>query len=139
VARNTPDLCVTQPYGDGDTVFVIHGNGFMPFTPVTITLVHVGHSRDRPMTDLQGSFNYAIDQGHYFFRGQIPAGTYRVLATGSGGRSATISFTVHPTPPPPPPSGSPPPAGFPSGASPSGSPPPGYPFGPPPSGQAAPA
>jgi hypothetical protein len=133
VARKTPDLCVSQPFGDSDTVFVIHGNGFAPFTPVTISLVGVGRSRDRPMTDLQGSFNYAIDQGHYFFRGLIPPGTYSVLVTGSGGGSATISFTVHPPAPSPPPSESPPP-GFPPGPPPSG-----FPSEPPPSGQAAPA
>jgi hypothetical protein len=138
VARTTPDLCVSQPFGDSDTVFVVHGNGFLPFTPITVNLVGVGSSRDRPLTDLQGSFNYAIDQGHYFFRGSIPPGTYSVLVTGSGGRSATISFTVHPPAPGPPPSGSPPP-GYPSGPPPSGPPPSGFPTGPPPSGQAAPA
>ncbi|HUN37705.1 MAG TPA: serine/threonine-protein kinase [Trebonia sp.] len=134
VLRKTPDLCVSQPFGDGHTVFVIHGNGFLPFTPVTISLVGVGNSRDRPLTDLQGTFNYAIDQGHMFFRGLIPPGTYSVLVTGSGGRKAAASFTVYP-PAPPPPSGSPPPSGPP----PSGSPPPGFPGGPPPSGQAAPS
>jgi hypothetical protein len=134
VLRKTPDLCVSQPFGDGHTMFVVHGNGFLPFTQVTLSLVGVGSSRVRPVTDLQGTFNYVIDQGHYFFRGLIPPGAYSVLVTGSGGRKATISFTVYP-PAPPPPSGSPPPSGFP----PSGPPPPGFPPGQPPSGQAAPA
>jgi serine/threonine protein kinase len=133
LAGKAPKLCVTQPLGDGDTVFVVHGNGFVPFTPVTISLVGVGSSRDHPVTDLLGSFNYAIDQGHAFFRGQIPPGTYEVLATGSAGRSATISFIVHPPVPPPGPSGSPPPSGSESGPPPSGPPP----SGPPPSGQEA--
>jgi hypothetical protein len=141
VASKTPNLCVTQPFGDSNTVFVIHGNGFLPFTPVTISLVGVGISRDHPVADLQGTFNYAIDQGHYFFRGQIPPGNYSVLATGSGGRRATISFSVHPPPVPGPgPSGSAPPSGSlsgppPSGAPPSGPPPSGDPAGPPPSGE----
>jgi serine/threonine protein kinase len=135
VLRKTPDLCVSQPFGDGHTAFVVHGNGFLPFTQVTLSLVGVGSSRDRPVTDMQGTFNYAIDQGHYFFRGLMPPGTYSVLVTGSGGRRATVSFTVYP-PAPPPPSGSPLP---PSGLPPSGPPPSGFPPGPSPSGQAAPA
>jgi serine/threonine protein kinase len=138
-ASRTADLCVSQPFGDSDTVFVIHGNGFLPFTQVTVSLVGVRSSRDHPTTDMQGSFNYAIDQGHYFFRGSMPPGTYSVLVTGAGGRSASVSFTVHPPAPGPPPSGSPPPSGFPSGPPPSGAPPSGFPSGPPPSGQAAPA
>jgi len=57
------------------------------------------------VADLQGTFNYAIDQGHRFFRGPIPPGTYSVVVTGSGGRSARASFLVNqPGPPPPPPS-----------------------------------
>ncbi|HTU75918.1 MAG TPA: serine/threonine-protein kinase [Trebonia sp.] len=134
VASNTPDLCVSQPFGDSDTVFVIHGNGFLPFTQVTVSLADGRSSRDHPTTDLQGSFNYAIDQGHYFFRGPIPPGTYGVRVTGAGGRSATVSFTVHPPAPAPPPSGSPPPSGYPFGPPPSGPPPSGFPTGPPPSG-----
>ncbi len=131
VESSTPRLCISQPYGDSNTIFVIHGNGFMPFTSVTVSLVGVRASRDHPLTDLEGTFNYAIDQGHYFFQDSIPPGTYTVLVTGSGGRKATISFTVNPVPPAPPPSGV-----LPTGPPPSGSPPSGFPSGPPPSGQA---
>jgi serine/threonine protein kinase len=102
---STPDLCVSQPYGDGDTVFVLHGNGFARFERVTVRIVGVGTSRDHPLADLQGTFNYAIDQGHEFFPGSIPAGTYQVVVTGPGGRSATTSFRVSDadsSPPPPP-------------------------------------
>jgi len=91
---STPDLCVSQPFGDGDTVFVIHGNGFDAFKRVTVKIVGVGVARDHPLADLQGTFNYAIDQGHEFFPGSIPPGSYRVVVTGPGGRSATISFRV---------------------------------------------
>ena len=91
---STPELCVSQPYGDGDTVFVIHGNGFAPFKRVAVKIIGVRVSRDHPLADLQGTFNYAIDQGHEFFAGSIPPGTYRVVVTGPGGRSATTSFRV---------------------------------------------
>jgi hypothetical protein len=102
-----PKLVVSQPNGDGDTVFVVHGSGFVPFTPVRIELVGVGISPDRPVTDRKGTFNYAIDQGHVFFRGLIPVGEYQVVALGARGRQASTSFQVVPLGPPG--SGSPPP------------------------------
>jgi serine/threonine protein kinase len=98
----TPVVCVSQPYGDGDTVYIIHGTGFVPFTPVTVTLDGVGASSDHPLTDLQGTFNYAIDQGHQFFRGPIPPGVYHVVVTAAGGRKASVSFTVNGANGPPP-------------------------------------
>ncbi|MGH3250477.1 MAG: serine/threonine protein kinase, partial [Trebonia sp.] len=91
----TPELCVSQPFGDGDTVYVIHGTGFPQFVTVTVKLVGVGMSPDHPVTDLQGSFNYAIDQGHRFFRGPIPPGTYEAVATAPGGRGTSVSFRVN--------------------------------------------
>ena len=103
----TPVICVSQPYGDGYTDYVIHGSGFQTFTQVTLTLVGVGTSPLKPMTDLQGAFNYVIDQGHRFFQGPIPVGVYQVMATESGGHSATARFRVYPAhggPPPGPPS-----------------------------------
>jgi serine/threonine protein kinase len=100
---STPQLCVSQPYGDGYTAYVIHGSGFAPFTQVTVRLVGVGVSAYHPVADMQGTFNYAIDQGHYFFTGPIPPRSYTVVVTGSGGRTASASFLVHPpgTGPPP--------------------------------------
>ena len=91
----TPELCMSQPYGDGDTVFVIHGTGFRPFVTVTVTLVGVGVSPDHPVTDLQGTFNYAFDQGHHFFSGTIPPGDYKVTVTASGEHSASATFQVN--------------------------------------------
>ena len=92
----TPVICVSQPYGDGYTVYIIHGTGFVPHTSVTVALDGVGVSPDRPVTDMQGTFNYAIDQAHVFFHGPIPPGVYHVTATASSGRTATVSFTVNP-------------------------------------------
>jgi serine/threonine protein kinase len=100
----TPQLCVSQPWGDGYTVFVIHGNGYQPFTQVTVKLNRAGVSSAQVTTDRQGSFNYAIDQGHYFFKGLIPPGTYQVTVTGQGEQSVSASFRVYAagTAPPPP-------------------------------------
>jgi hypothetical protein len=86
---------VSQPFGDGDTVFIIHGTGFRRFVTVKVTLVGVGVSPDHPVTDLQGAFNYAIDQGHRFFSGPIPPGDYKVVVTASGEHSASASFQVN--------------------------------------------
>ncbi len=55
-------------------------------------------------------FNYAFDQGHHFFSGQIPIGTYRAVAAAPGQGSATASFRVYPAgsvPPLPTPGGPP--------------------------------
>jgi serine/threonine protein kinase len=109
----TPELCLSQPYGDGDTVYVIHGSGFAPFEPVMVSLDGKGvPSPDRPVTDEQGTFNYAIDQGHVFFHAAIPPGTYHVLVTASGERGVTASFRVYPagTEPRPAPQSGPPPS-----------------------------
>jgi serine/threonine protein kinase len=89
-----PELCLVQPYGDGNTVYVIYGEGFAARKRVTIRLVGVGVSPDPPVADSKGTFYYAIDQGHYFFPGAIPVGTYKVVVTGPGKRSASTSFLV---------------------------------------------
>jgi len=95
-AGSAPQLCVSQPYGDTATVYVVHGSGFAPGTPVTVRLAGVGVSPEHPVADRLGTFNYAIDQGHYFFRGAIPPGTYSAVVTAPGGRSARASFRVYP-------------------------------------------
>jgi hypothetical protein len=109
VNTSTPGLCVSQPYGDGNTSYVIHGNGFPPGAPVTVSLAGVGTSRFRPVADQSGTFNYVIDQGHDFFPGPIPPGTYRAVAVDTGGQSASVSFRVYlsqpPSSQPPPPPG----------------------------------
>ncbi len=103
---------------------MIHGSGFAPLTRITVTLAHHGVSPVRLVVDDAGTFNYAINQGHEFFAGPIPAGSYQVVVTGVGGRHASARFTVRP-----PGSGGPPPAG-------GGTPPAGG--GPPPAGGGTP-
>jgi hypothetical protein len=46
-----------------------------------------------------GTFNYAVNQGHEFFAGQLPPGVYQIVVTGPGGRHAQASFRVNPPPP----------------------------------------
>lgn len=105
----TPRLVLNQPFGDGHTVFVVHGSGFKPLTPVRIEIVGRGFSPDRLIADQKGTFNYAIDQGHAFYPGLIPVGYHKVVAVGAGRRRASVSFQVVPlgqplsgVPPPPP-------------------------------------
>jgi hypothetical protein len=100
VPSGTPQVCVSQAYGDGLTVFIVHGSGYPPDRPVTISLSGVGPSPERPVTDRQGTFSYAIDQGHYFFRGQIPLGKYTAVVTAPGVPSASVRFQVGTGPPP---------------------------------------
>jgi serine/threonine protein kinase len=95
-SQSGPQLCISQPFGDGDTVFIIHGVGFSPGSRVTVTLAGVGSSPDHPVADGAGMFNYAVDQGHVFFSGEIPSGTYHVLAKDAAGGDASASFRVFP-------------------------------------------
>jgi Protein kinase domain len=112
VTGGPPRLCVGQPWGDGVTVFILHGSGFTPYTRVTVTIAG-GHAVPVTVTaNNAGMFNYAIDQGHHFFPGLIPVGTYTAAAAAPGRGSVTASFRVYPAgsvPPLPPPPG--PPAG----------------------------
>jgi hypothetical protein len=88
-----------QPIGDPDTVFLIHGTGWVPLSRVTVTLAGHGESPVRPVVDLQGTFNYAVNQGHEFFRRGVPPGVYHVVVNGPGGRRARAQFQVHALPP----------------------------------------
>jgi hypothetical protein len=112
----TPELQVNQSFGDGNTVFVLHGSGLRPGLPVTVTLAGRGTSPDRPFADRVGTFNYAINQAHEFFRGQLPAGHYLVVVSQSGVPRLDVRFQVGQGPPGPPggrPPGGPPPGGGP--------------------------
>jgi Protein kinase domain len=105
-----PELCVSQPWGDGGTVYIIHGTGYAPDVLVTLTLrgTHVLPAQVR--ADDTGMFNYAVDQGHHFFPGLIPTGTYSAVVTAPGDASTTASFRVYPAgsvPPLPTPQGPP--------------------------------
>jgi hypothetical protein len=99
----SPHIAVLQPVGDPATVFLLHGTGWAPLTRVTVTLARRGgpsvRSPIRPVVDLQGTFNYAINQGHEFSARGIPPGVYDVVVTGPGGRQSRAHFQVHPMPP----------------------------------------
>jgi Protein kinase domain len=96
--RGSPQIVMLQPIGDPATVFLIHGTGWVPQSHVTVTLAGRGQSPVRPVVDLQGTFNYAVNQGHEWFPRQIPPGVYQIVVTGPGGRRARASFRVNPLP-----------------------------------------
>jgi serine/threonine protein kinase len=105
-----PQIAFYQTFGDSNTVFVLHGEGWQPGQAVTVSLS--GRvSPMHPIVDEAGTFSYAINQDHEFFRGGLPPGTYHVLVTARSGARATATFTVHPALPGAPGGGSPPPGG----------------------------
>jgi Protein kinase domain len=105
-----PQIAFYQTFGDSNTVFVLHGVGWRAGQKVTVALS--GRvSPEHPVVDGEGTFSYAVNQDHEFFRGGLPLGSYRVVVTAPDGARATASFVVQPGPggtggPPP---GSPPP------------------------------
>jgi serine/threonine protein kinase len=117
---STPTILLNQDSGDGSTVFVLHGSGWIPGRRVTVAMTGRGTSPDRPTVDQRGTFNYAINQNHEFYPGPMPPGSHEIVVTESGGGEARTSFRV--VIPPPPPGSPPPPAGSPP--PPAGSPPP---------------
>jgi len=106
-----PQIVMLQPIGDPDTIFLIHGTGWVPLSRVTVTLAGHGVSPIRPVVDMKGTFNYAVNQGHEFFPRRLPPGVYHVVVTGPGGRRAAARFQVNP-----PPAGQGPPTGQAAGA-----------------------
>jgi hypothetical protein len=107
----SPEIRMLQPMGDPDTIFLIHGTGWVPRSRVTVTLAGHGTSPVRPVVDQKGTFNYAVNQQHEFFPQRLPPGVYHVVVTGPGGHRARARFLVN-TPPP----GQGPPAGQAAGA-----------------------
>ena len=67
--------------------------------PITVSLAGVGRSPDSVFADATGSFNYAINQDHEFFRSGVPPGHYKVVVTGPDGTRAAASFVVNGLPP----------------------------------------
>jgi hypothetical protein len=116
----TPKLTLGQAYGDGNTGFQVHGSGFASGTRVVVSIAGSGSTplkerstplKDEPVTDPKGTFNYTIDQGHVFFPGEIPDGTYHVVALDAASRQQATSreFRVQAAPTGPPPAGRGPP------------------------------
>jgi serine/threonine protein kinase len=87
-----PAIVVNQPFGDRDTVFVVHGTGWPPGARITMRLGGQV-SPATPTVDRAGTFNYAINQNHEFFPGRLPPGILRVVAT-SGSARAETGFRV---------------------------------------------
>jgi Protein kinase domain len=90
-----PQIVMSQPQGDGHSVFVVLGRGWAPGRPVTVALRGVASSPEHPVADSVGTFSYAINQDHEFFSGKLPFGTYRVVVTAPGGARAVASFIVN--------------------------------------------
>jgi serine/threonine protein kinase len=90
----SPQIELNQSSGDRNTVFVVHGRGWVPSSQVTVRIDGRPASPVLPVVDLRGTFNYAINQQHEFFSGPIPLGGYTVLATAPGGRNAQATFVV---------------------------------------------
>ncbi|MGE5286207.1 MAG: serine/threonine-protein kinase [Micromonosporaceae bacterium] len=95
-SHGPPKIQINQPTGDGDTVFVVHGSGWVPGQRITLRLAGGRVSPDTPIADLAGTFNYAVNQSHEFFTGAMPPGTYTVVATSQSGARAEASFKIHP-------------------------------------------
>jgi serine/threonine protein kinase len=117
----TPKLTLGQAYGDGNTGFQVHGSGFDPGTRVVVSIAGSGSTplrqvstppKDEPVTDPKGTFNYTIDQGHVFFPGEIPDGTYHVVARDATSRQQATSSEFRVAAPPGRPPSGPPPTGF---------------------------
>ena len=87
-------IAVNQPFGDGNTVFVVHGRGWPPGATITIGLTGVRTSPDKVVADRRGTFNYAVNQAHEFFPAGLPPAWYQLVATASGARRAQVSFRV---------------------------------------------
>ncbi len=108
-----PLIVMTQPLGDPRTIFVIEGRGWLPGSHLTVALKTVSLQGIRaspvhPPVDGVGSFNYAVNQDHEFFRDGLPPGLYTVVVTGPHRSRATAKFRVL-GPPPGAPGGPPPP------------------------------
>jgi hypothetical protein len=89
-----PYVAVSQPTGDSQTIFIVHGQNWPALARLTIALAGVRRPAVHALTDRAGMFNYAINQEHEFFARGLPAGIYAVVVTGPGGRTARAGFEV---------------------------------------------
>jgi len=88
-----PYIALSQPFGDSNTGFVIHGGNWPPGKIVSLQLVGCAAPQSL-VADQQGTVNYVINQDHDFFRGSLPKGVYTVRAADAAGASATARFAV---------------------------------------------
>jgi hypothetical protein len=96
LATGMPAVALNQPFGDTHSTFVVMGAGFPAGARITIRLAGAGSSAGHTTADDSGAFNFAINQGHEFFRGWLPPGTYRVEVIAPGGFRQTASMIVTP-------------------------------------------
>ena len=89
-----PAIFLNQDVGDSRTTFVVHGQGWPPGKQVTVTLLGFRSSPIRPVADLTGTFNYAINQDHEFLPGALPNGVYTIRVTDAEGARAIARFSV---------------------------------------------
>jgi serine/threonine protein kinase len=106
-----PEVCLVRSWGDSDATFVVHGGGFGPSTPVTVSLSGVGPpptnlkimastSAVKPVTGRNGTLSITVNR---LFPGPFPPGLFTVVVTGTGGARASAAFMVIPAGAPPPP------------------------------------
>src|SRR5450755_3427947 len=99
-----PSVCMVQSVGNANTTFVVHGSGFAPGRPVTVSMsgvgpppaasrIMVGTAATKPVTGHDGTFSVTVNQ---LFRGPYPAGLFTVVVTGPGGTQASANFMVIP-------------------------------------------
>jgi serine/threonine protein kinase len=99
-----PSVCMVQSVGNADTTFVVHGSGFAPGTPVTVSMsgvgpppaasrIMVGTAATKPVTGHDGTFSVTVNR---LFPGPYPDGLFTVVVTGPGGARASASFMVIP-------------------------------------------
>jgi serine/threonine protein kinase len=105
-----PMLCMAQASGEPSAAFVVHGTGFAPGTPVTVTITGVAPpptsanimrktATIKPVTGQDGTFSFTVSQ---LFPSPYPLGLFTVEVTGSHGAQASTQFMVIPQGAPPP-------------------------------------
>jgi hypothetical protein len=95
---------MVQSTGNANTTFVVHGSGFAPGRPVTVSMSGVGPppavsrimkgtAATKPVTGHDGTFSVTVNQ---LFSGPYPDGLFTVVVTEPGGAQASASFMVIP-------------------------------------------
>jgi serine/threonine protein kinase len=104
-----PALCMVQVSGDSGTAFVVHGSGFAPQAPVTVTVTGLSPPPDstkimdrtspvRPVAAKNGTISVDVSQ---LFPASFPLGLFTVEVTGADGAKASTQFRVIPPAAPP--------------------------------------